>query len=130
MSNLTKFLKHVTLASQIFLEFSPVVGIIEIWKSENDKPLTTSISEFMVFLKMTNWWWMCPGWHFRYYIFFDNFSFKQPLVLKTHLVMFLTKDNSKWHLNLPKTYWFLSYRQILSKFAMWNTSVKKKDVVL
>ena len=27
---------------------------------------------------------VCLGWHFKYYFFFDNFCFKQPLVFKIH----------------------------------------------
>ena len=65
---------HVTLTSQMFLKFLPVVGIIEIWKSGKYYVVTSVGSEFMAFLKNE-----------KYYVFLDNFCLKQPLVLKIPL---------------------------------------------
>ena len=128
MSNHTKFLGHVTLISWIFSKFSPVVGIIEIQKCWKYYPLTPSNSEFMVLL--INNKIVCLGWHFKYYFFFDNFCFKQSVVLKTHWGMFFNSRNSKLTSKLPSNLLLLSYRKIISKFTIQYISVKEKYVAL
>ena len=45
----------------------------------------------MVFLKNDKM--VCLSWHFKYYFFFDNFCFKQPLTLKILRRMFFDKNN-------------------------------------
>ena len=61
----------------------------------------------------------------KYKIFLDNFCLKQPLVLKIPVGMFFEPTNSEMASELPKNLLLLSYRQILSKFAMRYISVKK-----
>ena len=47
-----------------------------------------------------------PRLIFKYYFFFDNFCFKQPLVLKNHWGMFFDSRNWKMISKFSKTYWF------------------------
>ena len=87
-----------------------------------------SIWEFMVFFKNSKL--LCLEWHFRYYVFVDNFCSKQPLVSKFHQGMFLDSKNLKMTSKLSYCLLVLSYRKIQLKFIIQCISVKEKDVAL
>ena len=83
------------LPNGLFLKFLLVVRYHRDMKIL--KILVSNFKHFRIygtFLKMANWHWTCPGSHFKYFIFFDNFCFKQPLVL-IYLGMFFDSRNSK-----------------------------------
>ena len=66
----------------------------------------------------------------KYYFFFDNFCFKQPLVSKIQRGMFFDSKNSKMISKLPWNLLVLSYRIILWKFTIQYIYLKEKDVAL
>ena len=97
------------LPQRFFLKFLPVPRIIKIWKTWKYQPWTSTISEFMVFLKNGKLTLGVPRLTFQYYIFFDN-----PQSWKFIWVCFFTPEIQAQHLNCPKTYWFSYQMQYMS----------------
>ena len=110
------------LSHRFFSKLLPVVGIIEIWKPWKYKPLTPSISGFIIL--SINGKLMCLD-----YFFFNNFCFKQPMVLKFTGVCFWLKK-VKQDIEIALNMLVLSYRKILSKLTIHHISAKEKDMAL
>ena len=74
---------------------------------------------------------MCLNWHFKYYSFFDNFCFKQPLILNIHQGMFfwLKKFKSYIEIALKPTGLKLQENPIKISYSVYICKRKRCGII-